>query len=123
RLAALSTGPIERAHHVSRSATGPSESAAETLDAGARVAAELGDHAGAASFLLRAAELSPDQPGEAAGRLRAGAAAELEAAGDIEAAADLARAVRDELPAGLPRALARRTLVSAAIGTTMLYEE
>ena len=123
RLAALSTSPIEQAHHVSRSATAPSESAAETLDAGARVAAELGDHAGAASFLLRAAELSLDQADEAAGRLRARAAAELEAAGDVEAAADLARAVRDELPAGPPRALARRTLVSAAIGTTMLYEE
>ena len=64
RLAALSTGPIEQAHHVSRSATGPSERAAETLEAGARVAAELGDHAGAASFLLRAAELSPVTAGE-----------------------------------------------------------
>jgi DNA-binding NarL/FixJ family response regulator/tetratricopeptide (TPR) repeat protein len=123
RLAAVSTRPIERAHHVSRSATGPSAAAAETLEEAARVAAELGDHAGAASFLLRAAELSPDPAGEAVGWRRARAAAELEAAGDVEAAADLARAVRDELPAGLPRVLARRTLVSAAIGATMLYEE
>ena len=106
RLAALSTGPIEQAHHVSRSATGPSESAAETLEAGARVAAELGDHAGAASFLLRAAELSPVTAGEEAGWRRARAAAELEVAGDVEAAAELARAVRDELPAG-PAARAR----------------
>jgi DNA-binding NarL/FixJ family response regulator len=118
RLANVSSGPIERAHHVSRSATGPSETAAETLDAGAHVASELGDHAGAASFLLRAAELSPD-----AGWRRARAAAELDAAGDVEAAADLARDVRDEAPPGPARAAARRTLVYAAIGTTMLYEE
>jgi DNA-binding NarL/FixJ family response regulator len=118
RLAEVSSGPIERAHHVSRSATGPSEAAAETLDAAAHVASELGDHAGAASFLLRAAELSQD-----AGWRRARAAAELEAAGDVEAAAGLARAVRDELPPGPARALARRTLVYAAIGTSMLYEE
>src|SRR4051794_23015477 len=123
RLAAVSTGPIERAHHVSRSTAAPSIEAARTLDEGARVAAELGDHAGAAAFLLRAAELSPGPADEAVGLRRARAAAELEAAGDIEAAADLARAVRDELAAGLPRALARQTLVSSAIGATMRYEE
>ena len=61
--------------------------------------------------------------GEKAGWCRARAATELEVAGDVEAAAELARAVRDELPAGPARALARRTLVSAAIGTTMSYEE
>src|SRR5262249_9165168 len=109
---------IERAHHVSRSAAGPSESAAETLDAAAQVASELGDHAGAATFLLRAAELAPD-----AGRRRARAAAQFEAAGDVGAAAERARVVGNELPPGAARAAARRTFVYAAIGTTMLYEE
>jgi DNA-binding CsgD family transcriptional regulator len=123
RLAAVSTGPIERAHHVSRSTDVPSEEATRALDEGAHIAAELGDHAGAAAFLLRAAELSPDPRDDAVGLRRARAAAELEAAGDIEGAADLARTVRDALPAGLPRALARQTLVSSAIGATMLYEE
>jgi hypothetical protein len=93
RLAGVASGPIERAHHLSRAATSPSAPAA-ALDAAADVASELGDHAGAASFLLRAAELSPEE----ARTRRARAAAELEAAGDIDAAADLARAVRDELP-------------------------
>jgi DNA-binding CsgD family transcriptional regulator len=123
RLAAVSTGAIERAHHVSRAASGPSEEAVATLEDAARVAAGLGDHAGAASFLLRAAELTEPRAGEAAGLRRVRAAGELEAAGDVEAAAELARALRDELPAGLPRAMARQTLASSAIGTTMLYEE
>jgi DNA-binding CsgD family transcriptional regulator len=123
RLAEVSSGPIERAHHVARAATEPSAEAAAALDVAARVASELGDHAGAASFLLRAAELSPADEGEEAGARRARAAAELEVAGDVEAAAELARAVRDELPAGTARAFARRTLVSAAIGATMSYEE
>jgi AAA ATPase domain len=36
RLVGISTRPIERAHHVSRAATGPSETAGEILEAGAR---------------------------------------------------------------------------------------
>jgi DNA-binding NarL/FixJ family response regulator len=124
RLVAVSARPIERAHHVSLSASGPSSAAAHDLDAGAREASELGDHKAAAAFLLRAAELSPPGPADgAADRRRADAAAELEAAGDVEAAAELARKLRDELPAGLPRAQARRTLVSAAIGASMSYAE
>ena len=53
RLAEVSSGPIARAHHVACAATGPSAEAAEMLEAAARVTSELGDHAGAASFLLR----------------------------------------------------------------------
>jgi hypothetical protein len=60
RLAAASTDPVERGHHVARSAEGRDEVAAELLGQAADEAAALGDHAGAATFLLRAAELSSD---------------------------------------------------------------
>src|SRR5262249_6720823 len=99
---------------------GPDADAAKALETAARASSELGDHAGAASSLARAAELSS---GAESGRRRAHAAAELEMAGDVEAAAELARIARDELPAGPARALARRTLVSVAIGASMSYDE
>jgi hypothetical protein len=54
RLAATASDPVERGHHVSRSAVGRDEAAAAVLERAADEAAKLGDHAGAAAFLLRA---------------------------------------------------------------------
>jgi hypothetical protein len=66
RLSVASTDLVERGHHVSRSVVDRDEPAAETLDRAAEEAAGLGDHAGAATLLLRASELSVDPEGEPA---------------------------------------------------------
>jgi DNA-binding CsgD family transcriptional regulator len=114
-LAAASTNAVEQGHHVSRSVLERDESAALILDQAAEEAALLGDHAGAAAFLVRAADLSPKSDGDTAER-RLGAAAQLELAGDTDAAAAVARELVDELPPGVIRAKARRFLVACAGG-------
>ena len=123
RLARASTDSVERGHHVSSSALAPDESAAETLDLAAEEAAKLGDHAGAAAFLLRAAELSVDPAGEASTSRSVGAAKELELAGDVEGAATLARSMVDRLPPCSARAQARQIIVLCSSGSGMSYEE
>ena len=122
RLATASTDLVERGHHVSRSAVAPDEPAAEMLDHAAEQAGQLGDHAGAARFLLRAAELSVEPEGEAAQRRKLRAAAELDLAGDVGAAVALARALVCGLPAGAARAQARLLLASCSIGPEMPTE-
>ena len=119
RLAEASEGAIERGHHVARAATGPSASAALALDEAADEAATLGDHAGAAAFLLRAAELSPDPHGEETSARRVRAASELWTAGDPDGAARLARTLADGLPPGPARARARLTLASCTVGSSL----
>jgi DNA-binding CsgD family transcriptional regulator len=91
------------------------QEAAATLDRAGGEAAALGDHAGAAAFLLRAAELSPDAADQAWDReLRA--AAELYVAGDVAGAITLSRSLVDRLPAGALRARARLTSAIASVG-------
>ena len=114
---------MERGHHLSRSAARRDESIARELDRAAEAASGLGDHAGAAAFLLRAAELSVDADGEHARRREVDAAAELLLAGDLEAAASLARRLVERLPAGVARAKARATLTNCLVGGKMSYEE
>jgi DNA-binding CsgD family transcriptional regulator len=118
RLARASDGPIERGHHLSLSRTGRDDEAAAALDAAAAEAARLGDHAGAAHFLLRAAELSADRGGEREAR----AASELETAGDVEEAAALVGGLVARLGPGVVRAKARQTLVSCRLGSSLPYE-
>jgi DNA-binding CsgD family transcriptional regulator len=121
RLAAVSRDAVECGHHVSRSAAGRDEAAALQLDRAAAEAAALGDHSGAAAFLLRAAELSDEPSGSVAQARSALAAGELELAGDVAAAAALARELVDHFPPGVPRARARQTLFSASAGSDMSY--
>ena len=122
RLAALSTGPIEQAHHVSRSATGPSERAAETLEA--------------ARESRPSSETTPAPPRSCCGRPSSRRDRRREGRMVSRPRGNGARGGRrrrgggragerrpGRLPAGPARALARRTLVSTAIGATMPYEE
>lgn len=123
RLAAASTDVVERGYHVARAAVAPDGAAADALQLAATSAAQLGDHAGAAAFLLRAVEISPDRGGDAAAGLELRAAAELEAAGDVAQAADLAQSLISRLGPGSARAQARRILVSSSVGASMSYED
>ncbi len=123
RLAAASEDAVERGHHLSWSAGGRDESAALALDRAAEAASGLGDHAAAAAFLLRAAELSLDAEGEHARIREVEAAAELLLAGDLKAAAGLARRLVERLPTGVARARARATLTNCLVGEEMSYEE
>ena len=120
RLAEVSSGPIERAHHVARAATGPERGeAAETLEVAARVTSELGDHAGAALFLLRAAELSPWPSRERQGRAAPARRRSSRSPATSRRRPSWRATFTTSRPPARPRALARRTLVSAAIGATM----
>jgi DNA-binding CsgD family transcriptional regulator/tetratricopeptide (TPR) repeat protein len=121
RLAAAATDPLERGHHLARSAVGPDEAAAIALGEAAETAAELGDHAGAAVFLLAAAELTGDSGAAAGDRSRVRAAREHLLAGDIGAAEALCRSAVGRLPAGSLRASARHTLVYCTSGAAMSY--
>jgi DNA-binding CsgD family transcriptional regulator len=121
RLAAASSDPVERGHHVSRSVIDPDEVAAAELDRAAEEAASLGDHAGAAGFLLRAAELSTDPDGDVATRRALEAAAEHVLAGDVGAGAALCRSLIQRLPTGVARARARNTLVYCTVGEGLSY--
>jgi tetratricopeptide (TPR) repeat protein len=120
RLAAASTDLLERGHHVARAAVGPDETAAIALDEAAEMAAELGDHAGAAALLRRAVELTASED-EAGDRRRMRAAIEHLLAGDLGAAATLCRVAIDRLPGGSLRASARRTLVQSTTGAGLSY--
>ena len=111
RLAGATTDPVERGHHVARSATAPDETAALALEEAAATAAKLGDHAGAATFLLTAADLTAGSVENGADRRRVRAAAEHVMAGDVAAADALCRDVIARLPRGRLRASARQTLV------------
>jgi len=122
RLAVASNDALERAHHLSRSALGRDDAAAQGLESAAEEASSLGDHAGAAGFLIRAAELSPDPNGEAAQLRQVRAAAELQVAGDVDAAAALARSLVRRLGPGIARARTRRILARCAVGAEMSYE-
>ena len=123
QLLASSSTALERGHHVYRSTVGRDESAAATLDEAAEAAAGLGDHAGAAAFFLRAAELAVEPDSELAQSREVRAAYELETAGDVGAAEQLARDLVGRLPAGVARAKARQTLVSCAVGASMSYAD
>ncbi|HEY1367882.1 MAG TPA: AAA family ATPase [Gaiellaceae bacterium] len=118
RLAEASLDAVERGHHVARSVEGRDEDAADVLDRAADAAAALGDHAGAASFLLRAAGLS-SRPVER--ELRA--AGELWLAGDIDGTTRLAAALIERLPACPERARARLLRTQASMGSTMSYDD
>src|SRR5207248_3148019 len=118
RLAAAATDPVERGHHVSRSAIGPDEVAATALDEAADKAAQLGDHAGAAAFLLKAAELTADSAEHPVDRRIVRSANEHLLAGDVGAAAALCREAIDRLPGGSLRASARAALVFCCVGST-----
>jgi DNA-binding CsgD family transcriptional regulator len=118
RLAEASSDAVERGHHVARSADGRDDHAAALLDTAADTAATLGDHAGAAAFLLRAAELSSlsvDRELRAAG--------ELWLAGDVDGAKRLADALVERLPACPERARARRLRTQSSIGSSMSYDD
>jgi DNA-binding CsgD family transcriptional regulator len=117
RLAAASDGAIERGHHLARSVTKPSDNAARALDEAADAAASLGDHAGEARFLLRAASLSPER--EAADTREVRAASAWWKAGDADEAKILAQALVDRLPPGPLRADARLTLAYCTVGSTL----
>lgn len=120
RLAAASRGAIERGHHESLAVSTPDETAAHVLEQAAGEAARLGDHAGAARFLERAAELSTERE---TGRRQVLAAEALATAGDIEAAGRLAGRLVDRLPAGPLRARVRMTHAFCRVGATMSYEQ
>jgi DNA-binding NarL/FixJ family response regulator len=122
-LAAAATDPVERGHHVARSATGPDEAAAIALEEAATRAAGLADHAGAAAFLVRAAELTASYDENAAERRMVRAATEHLVAGDIAAAAMLCRDVIERLPRGSLRASARQTLIYCTVGAGMSYAD
>jgi DNA-binding CsgD family transcriptional regulator len=119
RLAATSSDVIERGHHLARSTIARDDSVAKTLDRAAAEASALGDHAGAAAFLLRATELSRERGGETVNWREVRAAAELELAGDVETAGALARRLIERLPAGVARARARQTLVTCFLGSAI----
>ena len=123
RLAAVSVDAVERGHHVAHSTVDRDEPAAELLGRAADEAAALGDHASAAAFLLRAAELSADPSGEAAQMREVAAGRELLHAGDVEATAALCQRLVEELPAGVARARARQTLTWCLVGSERSYEE
>jgi DNA-binding CsgD family transcriptional regulator len=122
-LAAVSVDAVERGHHVAHSTVDRDESAAEVLERAADEAAALGDHASAAAFLLRAAELSADPFGEAAQMRAVAAGRELLHAGDVEAAAALCRRLVEELPAGVARARARQIHNWCLVGSARSYED
>jgi DNA-binding CsgD family transcriptional regulator len=111
QLAGATNDPVERGHHVSRSITATSDEAAATLDQAAAAAANFGDHAGAAAFLQRAAELDTEPGGESWIRRRLLAPDELLRAGDVAAAIALCRELVDRLPPGPARAGARLMLI------------
>jgi DNA-binding CsgD family transcriptional regulator len=123
RLAAVSVDAAERGHHLARSALGPDGAAAVALEQAAALVAARGDHAGAASFLLRAAELTPQPAVEAAGWREARAAEQLALAGDIAAAGALAGSLVKRLPAGACRAEARLTAMLCAVGSELSYDD
>lgn len=123
RLAAAASDPVEQGHHVSRSAIAPDDDAAATLERAAGQAANLGDHGGAAAFLLRAAELAADPESEVANGRRLRAASELYLAGDIEAAVDVCRNLRSRLPPGPLRAQVRKLQSYCLTGSAMSYGE
>jgi len=110
-LASVTDDAIERGHHVYEAAAGPSEAVARQLDEAALAAAALGDHAGAAAFARRAADLSPT-PGETdwARRLLR-SADELVVAGDVPAALDICRSLMERMPPGRDRAEAQLYLI------------
>ncbi len=112
RLATASSDPVERGHHVSKSVVDRDEAAGQILDQAAEAAAALGDHAGAAEFLRRAAELSYDDDRRHQRQLYA--SMELELAGDVEAAATLARGLIETLGPGVVRAKARLVFAACA---------
>ena len=120
-LAAASLDAVERGHHVARSLLGRDDEAAQLLDDAADEAARLGDHAGAAAFLLKAAESTAEPQGQAAHERELRAADELELAGDVRGAAALAQELLARLPQGVARARARRTFVWASIGDALSY--
>jgi len=123
RLAAVSSDPVERGHHVARSVVGPDDEAAAELDRAAERAASLGDHAGAAAFLLRAAELSTDPASDAATRRKLEAANAHINAGDVAAAIALSRTLVGLLPKGTDRARARAILVYCSGEAGMSYRD
>ena len=84
--------PDRRAWHRAMAAIGPDEGVAQDLERSAGRARERGGYGGAATFLARAAELTPDERGKAA-RLLGASQAEL-AAGDLPRA----EALLSELP-------------------------
>ena len=122
RLAAASSNAVERGHHVARSLLGRDDGAAQLLDDAADEAARLGDHAGAAAFLVKAAEATVEREGDAAHERELRAADELELAGDVRGAASLAQDLLPRLTEGVARARARRTFVWASIGDGLSYE-
>ena len=121
RLAAASIDAVERGHHIARSLLGRDDGAAQLLDEAADEAARLSDHAGAAAFLLKAAESTVEREGQAAHERELRAADELELAGDVRGAAALAQQLLTRLPPGVARARARQTLVWASIGDGLSY--
>jgi DNA-binding CsgD family transcriptional regulator len=123
QLAGASRDRVECGYHIVRSAVAPDESAAHDLEQAADVAASLGDHAGAAEFLLRAAELWPDPQGKNSRACRLAAAQALERAGDAVAAVELGRALIEALPPGVLRARARLLVVMCAVGDTLSIDE
>jgi DNA-binding NarL/FixJ family response regulator len=116
RLAAASADIVERGHHLSRSVASHDDDAAAAVEHAAVEAANLGDHAGAAAFLLRAAELSSDAAVGQADDRELRAATEFYLAGDVDAASALSGKLVERLPAGVHRARARLAHVVASVG-------
>ena len=123
RLAAVSTDPVERGHHLAHSVVDPDDAVAAELDRAAETAASLGDHAGAAAFLVRAAELTTDPHGDAANHRTLQAAGEHLKAGDVGAGSALCHSLIRVLPKGALRARARATLVYCSAGAEMSYRD
>jgi DNA-binding CsgD family transcriptional regulator len=121
-LAQVGEDPIERGHHIALSTAEREEAAARGLDEAADDAVSRGDHAGAAGFLLRAAELSPDPESDDAHRRQTSAARELWFAGDVDRAAAICRSLIDRLPPGIERSQVRRLLVECRSGSVAFDE-
>jgi len=122
QLAAVSVDAVERGHHVAHSTVDRDESAAVVLERAADEAAALGDHASAAAFLLRAAELSADPSGGPAQMREVAAGRELFHAGDVGTATVLCRRLVERLPPGVARARVRQTLTWCLVGSELSHE-
>jgi len=104
RLAAVSTDSVERGRHLAAAAVEPDATVADSVESGARAAAERGAPSVAADLFEQAARLTPASLPAAAGLRRVAAARELFAAGEGPRALERSRALVEQLPAGELRA-------------------
>jgi len=104
QLATLCTDSVERARHLAAATVGPDATVADSIESGARAAAERGAPTVAAGLFEQAARLTPASQQAAAELRRVAATRELFAAGEGARALERSRALVDQLPAGDLRA-------------------